>query len=125
MLNWSMANLATKAPNFTLENAKFMAYKSVLSRQHNAKREKEAYERGYQDALNLKPTDETARRNVTLLQIDRLDAMINKSLDEQDSEAFLKLSGAKEKLWKLVQPTAGVARPKRNREPVQPVQPLD
>jgi uncharacterized protein YpiB (UPF0302 family) len=98
-----------------------MAFRSTVSRRHNAKREKEAYERGYAEALSLKPDTDEARKKMTLRQIDSLDARINNALDEDDEERFLKLTAAKERLWKLVQPTAGVNKPGRSRRPEPPM----
>ena len=110
-----MANLATKAPNFTPETARIMAARSLESRKLNIQREKEAFEAGRQDALNEKPNDDQARKDRTLRQIDLLDARITDALSDDDEERFLKLTAAKEKLWKLVQPTAGVSKPSRQR----------
>jgi hypothetical protein len=39
--------------------------------------------------------------------------LIDDALAKRDEERFLKLSSAKERLWKLVQPTAGSLRPGR------------
>jgi hypothetical protein len=49
----------------------------------------------------------------TKCQLAALDALIDDSLAKGDEERFLKLSAAKERLWKLVQPTAGSLRPGR------------
>jgi len=106
-------NLATKAPNFTPETARLMAIRSQESRRLNIQREKEAFEAGRQSALNEKTLDDEARRTITLQQIDKLDQRINEALADDDEERFLKLTGAKERLWKLVAPTAGVLKPKR------------
>lgn len=71
-------------------------------------------------------TAEGLRAVTTLQQIDKLDVMINEALDKRDTDAFLSLSGAKEKLWKLVKPTAGVNRPsrqsRRNQVEAQPIE---
>jgi hypothetical protein len=58
---------------------------------------------------------------MTLRQIDRLDKLIGSALDADDANLFLKLTAAKEKLWKLVQPTAGVSHPGRSKRAEAPV----
>ena len=109
-----MSNLATKAPNFTPETARAAAIKSAESRKLNRLREIErlANERS-------KPDD--ARKEMTLRQIDRLDKLIGSALDADDANLFLKLAAAKEKLWKLVQPTAGVSHPGRSKRAEAPI----
>jgi uncharacterized protein YpiB (UPF0302 family) len=116
-----MSNLATKAPNFTRENAREMALRSAESRRENIKRENEAFEAGKIAALALMPKGDEARKQTTLTQIDALDKRINEALDDDDEERFLKLTAAKERLWKLVQPTTGVAKPGRSRRPEPPM----
>ena len=62
--------------------------------------------------------DELARSKRVFAQIDRCDKLME---DCQDAETFVKLTAAKERLWKLVVPTAGVLRPRptvRRRPPV-------
>ncbi len=102
-----MANLATKAPNFTRENAADMARRATVSREARRAREKAAATATRQLA------SDDARKTTTLRQIDKLDELINSSLDRRDAKRFLQLSAAKERLWKLVQPTAGALRPGR------------
>jgi hypothetical protein len=119
-----VSNLATKAPNFTLANAKEMAFRSVLARRSNSKREKAAYEAGFQAALNIKPADDEARKKTTLNQIDALDKRISEALDEDDEERFTALCYVKERLWKLVQPTMGTQRPPRKRDFQPPIEPI-
>ena len=112
-----MANLATKAPNFTSENAAAMSKLAHAAIRARKEREKALL-------ASQRPIPDDARKEQTLRQIDRLDKLINSALDDDDADLFLKLTAAKEKLWKLVQPTAGVSRPKRQREPLQPIQPI-
>ena len=116
-----MSNPATKAPNFTLNNAREMAERSVRVRRENAKRESEAFEAGKLAALASVPNDEETRRKETLRQIDALDRRINEAIDEDDEPRFLKLAIIKDKLWKLVQPTGGVSKPGRSRPAPPPV----
>jgi hypothetical protein len=70
---------------------------------------------------NLIPFDDETRKKATLRQLDRLDGLIDKALAGGDREAFLELADAKQKLWKLVQPTAGVNKPGRSRRPEPPM----
>lgn len=115
-----MSNPATKAPNFTRENAGEMARRATASRLARIAREK-AEAQAAKDALAQIPAGEDARRNRTLKQLDLLDAMIDKTLNLGHQDKFLKLSAAKERLWKLVQPTAGSLKPGRPR----PARPLE
>jgi hypothetical protein len=112
-----MANLATKAPNFTPETARLAALKSHESRRQNLEREKMLL-------ATQAPDNDEARKNRTLKQIDKLDKLIDDALVKADEERFLKLTAAKERLWKLVQPTAGVQKPSRSRQQPAQVEPL-
>jgi hypothetical protein len=109
-----MSNLATKAPNFTPETARAAAIKSAESRKLNRQREIERL-------ANERSIPDDARKEMTLRQIDRLDKLIGSALDADDANLFLKLAAAKEKLWKLVQPTAGVSHPGRSKRAEAPV----
>jgi len=118
----AMSNPATKAPNFTPENAAEFGRRGGLARKASFQRERELVEQARKWlAESPKPNTDEARKNVTLNQIDALDARINNALDDDDEERFLKLTAAKEKLWKLVQPTAGVNKPGRSRRPDPPM----
>jgi len=97
-----------KAPNFTHENAADMARRATISRLERIKREKEEAQRAAREAA---PIADDARKNRTLKQLDLLDGLIDDALAAKDADKFLKLSAAKERLWKLVSPTAGVLRP--------------
>jgi hypothetical protein len=121
-----MANPATKAPNFTRENARAMQIKATASRLARIQREKDELQ-AMKDALARIPETEDARRTRTLKQLDMLDALIDRALNLGNSDKFLKLSAAKEKIWKLVQPTAGVLRPKKREDRVcrPTVQPIE
>lgn len=96
----------TQAPPITREIAADYARRATISREANraARKAKE---------LARNPTDD-ARRTTTLKQIDSLDKLINQALRDRDANLFLKLSAAKERLWKLVSPTAGVLKPKKH-----------
>jgi hypothetical protein len=99
-------NLATKAPNFTRETARAAALKSAEVRRQNREREKLALAAAV-------PDSDDARKQRTLKQLDKLDALIDAALVRGDEDSFLRLTAAKDKLWKLVQPTAGQLRPGR------------
>ena len=107
-----MANLATKAPNFTPECASEMGKRGAAARLATLKRRKEAAEAEKQAALNALPTDDEARRRRVQKQIDMLltDMEESSSLKER-----LAIGSALERLWKLVQPTAGSLKPSREK----------
>ena len=110
-----MANLATKAPNFTSESGSRAGIQSGISRKLLRQREKDLLAKTQElERLTQRPNDDETRKATTLRQIDGVDKLINNALDDADEERFLKLTAAKERLWKLVQPTAGVMRPGRN-----------
>ena len=102
-------NYATKAPNFTRENAAEMARRATHSRLARIAREKAEREAAARAAA---PKTDDARRNETLKQLDALDGLIDAALDAGEVAKFLRLAAAKERLWKLVQPTAGALRPR-------------
>jgi hypothetical protein len=105
-----MANLATKAPNFTPETARFYALKAQESRKQNKEREKALLAMLTEQArITEKPLPDEARKQKVLNQIDEyLDDMKGKPLKTR-----LMIGKAVAELWKLVQPTAGVVRPRR------------
>ncbi len=115
-----MANLATKAPNFTPETARAAALKSAESRKLNRQREIELLATlKEQAASSEKPAPDEARKQKVLLQIDAyLDDMKDASLKTR-----LQLGKAVAELWKLVQPTAGVQRPGRSRRESARIEP--
>lgn len=110
-------------PPWSLEECRANAIKGNVRKKQIA-REREAatarriedLEAKLADALARIPIGDDARRQTTLSQIDSLDELINRALDRKDSDEFLRLSSAKEKLWKLVQPTAGVSKPVRSQQ---------
>lgn len=108
-------NLATKAPNFTPELAAKYAPLATIAREKNREIRRLAAE-----AEKAAVITDDARKDKTLSQINALDKWIDESLAECDEERFLKLTAAKERLWKLVQPTAGVNKPGRSRRPEPP-----
>ena len=100
--------LMPKAPPFTAQTAAEMARKSHVAR---------ALKRAATEAaLNMRKSNppqlaDDMRRVRTLRQLDKLDVMIDEALDKSNTVLFLQLSSAKERLWKLVQPTAGQLKP--------------
>jgi hypothetical protein len=94
-----------KAPPFTRANAAEMAMRSNAAQR--ARREE--HERLTAQAARV--TTDDARRTRTLKQLDLLDGLIDDALAKKNTTLFLRLSAAKERLWKLVQPTAGVLKP--------------
>jgi hypothetical protein len=96
-----------KAPNFTRENAAEMARRATKARVASRLREKaelaayRALERGEQTP--------DARTKRVLKQIKYCDELLDA---RPDAETFVKLTAAKERLWNLVFPKAGVMRPR-------------
>lgn len=111
-----MWNPATKAPNFTRENAAEMARRATRARV--ARLNRESAELAAERAANARdPDDDDARKRRVQKQIDLL-------LGDMESAKSVKVrlacSAALERLWKLVTPTAGVLRPPKhsNRRPM-------
>jgi hypothetical protein len=111
-----------KAPNFTRENAAEMARRATAARMQRLEREQREREEA-QRALASMPVSDDARRECTLKQLDAVDRLMSAALDDDDSEQFLKLVAAKERLWKLVHPTGGVTKALKTRRaaPVLPI----
>jgi hypothetical protein len=99
---------------FTRENAGEMARRANAA---IAARKAETARRLAQLDAN---TTEDARITRTKKQLARLDDLIDKSLDKADAELFLRLTAAKDRLWNLVSPKAGVLRPRRGDRPTPP-----
>lgn len=107
-----------KAPNFTRENAGAMARLATAARVRNqqarvaqALADGQAREKAEREKL---PAPDDARRDRTLKQLDLLDNLVDAALAAGDADRFLQLSQAKDRLWKLVQPTAGALRPSKS-----------
>ncbi len=66
-------------------------------------------------------TTEDARITRTKKQLARLDDLIDKALDNADAELFLRLAAAKDRLWNLVTPKAGVLRPRSGKSRPDPL----
>ncbi len=121
-----MANLATKAPNFTRENAPDMARRATESRLAREAREKaedrqrdiEARALAISREIRVDPDD--ARKMRVQKQIDLL---LTDMEATKDADKRLRFGAAIERLWKLVQPTAGVQRPGRTRRESARIEP--
>lgn len=110
LMDGAPMNLATKAPNFTRENAAEMARRATRSRLARIAREREAAAAATRAAA---PITDDARRKETCRQLDRVDDLIDEALEKEDLKTLPPLVGAKVLLWKLVFPTAGVLKPSR------------
>jgi hypothetical protein len=112
----SLANLVRP---FTPESARIAAVKSSTARQARKQRERELVERAV-DLLKRHPTpaEPDARRARTLKQVDRIDDEIDRCLDRRQFDRLPELTSAKDKLWKLVEPSAGTMKPSRPRREV-------
>lgn len=108
-----MSNLATLAPKFTPENASEMGRRGAMSRKLNREREKLRLQQ--LEELERKspiPDDDEARKRRVQKQIDML---LNDMEKAKDLDKRLRIGAAIERLWKLVQPTAGVLKPSAKR----------
>lgn len=101
-------------PLFTAENARANALKSAQVRRERRERLK-----------NPPPPlpvpqmpDEQARNARVMKQLDKVDEFLEQC---KDGETFVKLTAAKERLWNLVFPKAGVMRPRSR--PTRPAMP--
>ena len=103
-----------KAPNFTRENAAEMARRATVAREERRAREK-AILREYAQSMRADAGDDARKRRV-LKQIKRCDGM----LDECEPADFPALTAAKERLWNLILPKAGVMRPRQSSQRRQP-----
>jgi len=90
---------------FTKENAAEMARRSVKARE-----ERRAQRKAMAAAIRLEssPDCDQARNRRVFAQIRQCDEMIDEC---RDPDTFVKLTAAKERLWRLVFPTAGVLKP--------------
>lgn len=92
--------------NITLENARQLGQ---LGNAEKARRKAELKKLLASIPANA---DEQARFNRVMLQIMRVDTL----LETCDAEQFPSLVAAKERLWNLIYPKAGVLRPRQNRQ---------
>ena len=110
-------------PLFTAENARVNALKSAQVRRDRRERLKNPPPPPLQ-ATQM--PDEEARSARVMKQLDKVDEFLEQS---KNSDEFVKLTAAKERLWNLVFPKAGVMRPRHRRhdhpyvhaEPLEPV----
>lgn len=112
-----------KGALFTVENAAEMARRSVEARANAKERDRLAAAQAEELARTSAATSDELRRLRVQKQIDLLllDMEAAKSIEKR-----LQLGSAIERLWKLVQPTAGVNRPsrqsRRNQVEAQPIE---
>lgn len=100
-------------PLITAANARILAAKAHEARRQRKLAAAEALAR----LAQITATPDDMRANRTRHQLDTLDAMIDKALERRDYDALPTLTAAKERLWKLVQPTAGQLKPSRRAVP--------
>lgn len=100
-----------KAPPFTRDNAREMQAKSTAAQNAARALAKAALdELARQAAAPPRDHDEEARKRRAEKQIETCDRLME--VDGIDADTFVKLTAAKERLWRLVFPTAGVMRPR-------------
>jgi hypothetical protein len=69
------------------------------------------------------PNSIIRQRIIAFKQSDRCNTNFTTALTKGDRKEFLSLTAAKERLWKLVQPTAGSLRPGRRAAPLLQTRP--
>ena len=103
-------------PLITRENAAEMqrrAQVAIATRKERARLDREKL------AAMPAASDELARNKRVFAQIDRVDLFLEEC---QDAETYVKLTAAKERLWSLVIPKAGVMRPRQqSKRPRMPI----
>lgn len=110
---FALMNLATKYPNFTPENAREMAMKSVASRAAQKaefmrlQAEKEENAR----LASLQSNEETRRKRIE----NQIDMALCELEEESDIELKLKIRKSLGELWNLVYAKAGVNRPSKSK----------
>jgi hypothetical protein len=114
--------ISMKAPPFTAENAAEMARRSVASRAAAKERDALAAAQAEQQARNAAVTSDELRRLRVQKQIDLL--LLDMEL-ARGIETRMQIGSAIERLWKLVQPTAGVNRPGRQSKRNAEAQPIE
>ena len=115
----AMSNLANLAPQFTRENAAEMARRATAARIANAARAKAARE----EAIRLTRAQPDDARNERVKK--QIDALLDDMENETDVKERQSISRTISDLWKLVQPTAGVNKPGRNRRDTPSSQPIE
>ena len=113
-----MSNLATKAPNFTPETAREMGKRGGIARSENIKREKLLLAELEAKIRQSPIADSDEARKARVAK--QIDALLNDMERTKSLDVRLRIGAALERLWKLVQPTAGVNKPSRSRRPEAP-----
>lgn len=109
-------NIATKAPDITPEVAREFQRRATISRMARIEREKaeerqrDIEARALAISRQITPDSDEARRNRVQKQIDHL---LTDMESAKSVVVRLRISAALDRLWKLVQPTAGVLRPSK------------
>lgn len=103
------------APIITTENARTFAARSAEVRRAKRDRRLSGAEMGGNAPA---PASDDARRVRCQRQVDVLLGSLERA---RTDEARFAIIAALEKLWRLVQPTAGVAKPARSARPAPPV----
>ena len=102
-------------PLFTAQTARDNALKSAQVRRENRERLRNPPP---PPLTTPQMPDEDARQARVMKQLDKVDEFLDQCTDP---DTFAKLTASKERLWRLVIPTAGVLRPRptvRRRLPV-------
>ncbi len=107
-----------KAPPITRETAREYSARGNKVRWDNWRLAKEQAKL-HKPAFSATPDDSQPIAR-TKMQLAQLDDLIDAALARKDQRSFLALAGAKERLWKLVQPTAGVMKPASRRAANRP-----
>ena len=102
-------------PLFTAENARANALKSAQVRRERRERLKNPPPPPL--PVSHMP-DEQARNARVMKQLDKVDEFLEQC---KDSDEFVRLTAAKERLWNLVFPKAGVLHPRRTGRPQAPI----
>ena len=116
--------MRTLAPLFTRENAAEMARRASASRVANIQRRKQLDAQHIREGIRreviatLEGAD--AMKLETIEQIKWLDRQIKAAMKSVKADEFLRLTAAKERLWKLVNPTGGVLKQSKRTDRARP-----
>ncbi|MGD0351617.1 MAG: hypothetical protein ABSB84_15085 [Verrucomicrobiota bacterium] len=113
----SLTDVPVQMPLFNSQTA-VEAGRRSQQRQRERREQRRLAER--QTVQVLAPAEDERRKARTLKQLDQLDDMLESAQRRKDAELVIRLTAAKERLWKLVTPTAGVLRPRGSTRPKPP-----
>ena len=114
-----MANLATLAPPFTKENAKEMSRRGAEARRIKREREKALLAQAAELARRTANPDTDAARSERVKK--QIDALLTDMERTKDTDKRLRIAGALDRLWKLVQPTCAPIKANARSRPAMPV----